>query len=93
MIVLQVSLFLSEKLLLTELLDVLAQLRLEVCSLVLVDDVNLSQLVQSLLHAWVHCDSLFLVCCSTKLANCVTHCLSVVAVVKSSLLLLTDSLE
>ena len=36
---------------------------------------------------------IFLVCGSTELANCVTHCLCVVVVVKRSFLLLTDSLH
>ena len=79
-------------LLLTQLLDVTSQLALQVSSLVLVDDVDLSQLVQSLLNAGVQFDSCSLICSGAQLANSITHGLSVISVVESSLLLLTDSL-
>ena len=69
-----------------------SQLALQVRGLVLVDDVNLGQLVQSLLNAGVHLDSCCLVCCGTQLAYSITHGLGVISVVESSLLLLTDSL-
>ena len=79
-------------LLLAQLLDVTSQLALQVSSLVLVDDVNLSQLVQSLLNAGVQFDCCSLICCGAQLANSITHGLCVISVVESSLLLLTDSL-
>ena len=84
----------SEKMcgLLAELLDVECQLGLQVGSLVLVNDVDLCELVERLLNAGVHlcCDGL--VGRGTKLAHCITHGLGVIAVVESSLLLLTDAL-
>ena len=77
--------------LLRQCVDVDRQLRFQVSCLVLVDDVNLSQLIQHLLYFREHACCLSLVGSSTKLTNRVTHCLSVVSVVESSLFLLTDS--
>ena len=62
-------------------------------SLVGVDDVDLGHLVQCLLYSGVHFDGSSLVGGSTQLANQITHGLSVVTIVESSLLLLTDSLD
>ena len=74
-----------------ELLDVTGELRLEIRSLILVNEVCLCQFVQHLLHSGELLFCLGLFGGSTELANCCTHCLSVVAVVKTTLLLLTDS--
>ena len=79
--------------LLSELVDVSRQLGLQVCSLVLVDKVCLCQLVQHLLYFRIQRYSLSLVVSCTQLANSITHCLTVVSVVESSLLLLSDSLD
>ena len=79
--------------LLRQFVDVDRQLRLQVSSLVLVDDVNLSQLIQHLLYLWVHGNGFSLVCSCTELSNGVTHSLSVIAVMKSSLFFLSDSLD
>ena len=79
--------------LLSELSDVLSCARLEVCSLLPVDDVLLSKLVEHLLELWEHCLSCFLVLLVAEVAEVVAHSLSVVAVVKSALLVLADALE
>ena len=78
---------------LAELMDVAGQLGLQVGSLVLVDDVCLSQFVQHLLDDGILLFSLGLVGSSTKLADGCTHVLCVVAVVQTTLLLLTDALD
>jgi hypothetical protein len=78
---------------LRELLDVLRELALEVGSLVLVDEVGLSQLVEHLLHDGILLLSLGLVGCGAELADGSAHRLAIVAIVEAALLLLTDSLE
>ena len=77
---------------LSELLDMTSQLGLEVGSLVLVNDVHLSQLIQHLLDSGVLLLGLSLVGSSTQCAYSSAHSLSIVTVVEAALLLLTDSL-
>ena len=83
----------TNKCLLSQLLDVTSQLRLQVCSLILMNNVYLGELVQSLLNTWEQLDSCSLVFCSTQFAYSITHGLSVIPVVESSFLLLADSLD
>jgi len=78
---------------LSELLDMTSQLGLQVGSLVLVDDVHLSQLVQHLLDSGVLLLGLSLVGGSTQCAHSSAHSLCIVTVVEAALLLLTDSLQ
>ena len=78
---------------LAELVDVEHEAGLDVGCLVLVDGVALSELVKHLLYLGEKFYGFSLVGGSTELANSVTHGLSVVTVVESLLLLLTDSLE
>ena len=75
-----------------QLLDVASELRLEVRSLVLVDDVALGELVKHLLDEWELLLGIGLVCSSTETTHSDTHVASVVAIVQTTLLLLTDSL-
>ena len=77
----------------TKLLDVACKLRLEVRSLVLVNDVHLCKLVEHLLYGGVHRLGLSLVCCCTQFTHSSAHSLCIVAVVEATLLLLADSLE
>ena len=72
--------------------DLLHQLGLEVGSLVLVDDIGLSQLVKHLLHRRIQLHSLFLVGHSAQLANCIAHGLAIITVVLVASLGLTNSL-
>ena len=67
--------------------------RLEVGSLLPVDDVLLSKLVEHLLELWEHSLRLSLVCGLAEVAEVVTHCLGVVTIVESALLVLTEALE
>lgn len=78
---------------LLEFCDVCAELRLQVCSLVLVDVVCLSELVQHLLNSGVHSLSFSLISGCAELTNCVTHGLSIVSVAQSSGFSLSDSLQ
>ena len=78
---------------LAQLFDVKAEARLQVCSLVFVDDVHLCELVQHLLNSGVHLHSLFLVCCSAQLANSVAHRLCIISVMQVSHFVLTDSFQ
>lgn len=78
---------------LSELVNVLSELRLEVCSLVGVDDVTLSELIQHLSSLREHSSSFCFVGSLAEIANEVTHGLSVVAVQKVALLSLADSLQ
>ena len=78
---------------LAQLGNVASELRLQVRSFVLVDDVYLGQLIHTLLYVGLHVHSGSLVGVCADLANSITHGLRVVSVVQSSLLLLTDSLE
>jgi hypothetical protein len=78
---------------LSQLVDVNAKARLQVCSLVLVDDVGLSQLVKHLLNLRVQSDSLFLVSHGAQLTNGIAHGLCIILVVKRPFLLLADSLH
>jgi len=75
-----------------QLVDLQSELRLQVGSLVLVDNVTLSQLVQHLLNNRVHLHCFFLIGHCTQLANSITHGLGVISVVQRSRLRLTDSL-
>ena len=78
---------------LSELVDVDCQLRLQVVSLVLVDNVCLSQFIQQFCNAWIHgcCGSL--ICSRTKFTNSISHGLTIISVVKSSFLFLSDSFQ
>ena len=80
-------------LLLCQFADMTTQTRLQVGSLVLVDNVGLCQFVQHLLNAGVKLDSLFLVSHSTQFAHCYTHRLCVILIMELFLPVLTDSLE
>lgn len=77
---------------LAELVDMLCQTRLQVCSFVSVDDVGLGQLVQHLLYHGELLSSLVLVSGSAELANSVTHRLCIVLVMQSLHLGLANSL-
>lgn len=78
---------------LLEFCDVCAELRLQVSSLVLVDVVSLSELVQHFLNSRVHSLSFSLISGCAELTNCVTHSLSIVSVAQSSGFSLSDSLQ
>mgnify|MGYP003554449368 FL=1 len=78
---------------LLEFCDVSAELRLQVSSLVLVDVVSLSELIQHLLNSRIHSLSFSLISCCAELTNCVTHGLCVVSVAQSSGFSLSDSLQ
>ena len=78
---------------LSQLVDVQSQLRLQVVSLVLVDNVCLSQLIQHLGDSGVHSNGFCLVCSSTELTNSISHGLTIISVVKSSCLFLSDSFQ
>ena len=71
----------------------LAESRLQISCLVLVDNVSLCQLVQHLLYNRVELNSLFLIRHATQLANSVTHSLCIISVVQGLNLVLTDSLQ
>jgi len=83
----------SSEMFLSEFLDVVSKLRLQVGSLVLVDELGLCEFVEHLLHDRILLLSFGLVGRSAELADCRTHSLTIVAVVEAALLLLTDSLE
>ena len=76
---------------LSELLDITCELGFQVRSLILVNEVCLGELVEHLLHSGELLLGLSLLGSSTELADSCTHSLCVVAIVKTSLLLLTDS--
>ena len=78
---------------LSELGDMLSQTRLQVSSLVCVDNVYLSQLVQKFLNSRIKLNSLFLVCHIAQLTDGIAHSLCIVLIVQSLLLVLTDSLD
>ena len=75
-----------------QLCDVLSKTRLQVSSLVLMNNVDLSQLVQKLLYCRIELCSLLLVSHVAQLANGIAHSLCIVLVMQSLLLVLTDSL-
>lgn len=78
---------------LAKLCDMRAEARLKVCSLIFVDDVSLSKLVQHLLDRGVQLDCLFLVAQCAQLAHGIAHGLCIVFVVQSLHLILTDALK
>ena len=67
--------------------------RLQVSGLILVNNVALSQFVEHLLHLRQQSLSLSGVSHGTKLANGITHCLGVIAIVQAACGRLTNSLE
>ena len=67
--------------------------RLDVRSLVLVDDVRLSELVEHLLHFGKKFYSSSLVSRGAELTHCVTHRLGIVAIVQATSGGLTNSLH
>ena len=67
--------------------------RLDIGSLILVNDVGLGQLVQHLLDGGIHLYGLFLVGYGTQFAHSVAHGFGVVLVMQRPCLLLTDSLD
>ena len=66
---------------LSQFLDMASQLRLEVASLILVDDIGLCKLVEHLLHGRILFFSFGLFSSSTELAHGSAHSLGIVAVV------------
>ena len=78
---------------LSQFVDMLAKTWLQVCSLVLVDNVGLSQFIQHLLYAGIQLDCLFFVSHCTQFTYSITHSLGVIAVVQRSRLCLTNSLH
>lgn len=78
---------------LSQLVDVESQLRLQVAGLVLVDYVLLCQLVQQACNARIHSHSRSLICRSTKFSDCISHRLSIISVMQSSFLFLSDSFQ
>ena len=77
---------------LSQLVHMQGKARLEVSSLVGMDDVGLSQLVKHLLHQWQQLLGLSLVGSGAELAHCIAHSLCIVAVVLGASLGLTQSL-
>ena len=78
---------------LAEACNMLAEARLEVSRLVLVDDVGLCQLVKHFLDARIKLNCFVLVCHSAQFANSIAHGLCIISVVQSSRLCLTDSFQ
>ena len=78
---------------LAEACNMLAEARLEVSRLVLVDDVGLCQLVEHFLDARIKLNCFVLVCHSAQFANSIAHGLCIISVVQSSRLCLTDSFQ
>lgn len=78
---------------LSELVNVLSELRLEVSSLVSVDDTALSELIEKLSSFRKHSSSLSLISGLAEIAYVVTHGLCVVVIEEIVLLSLTDSLQ
>ena len=70
-----------------------AEFRFQVCSLVLVDVVGLSEFVQHLLNSRIHSLSFSLISGCAELTNCVTHCFCIISVAQSSGFSLSDSLQ
>lgn len=83
----------TESIFLSQCSYVLAESRLQISCLVLVDNVSLCQLVQHLLYNRVELNSLFLIRHATQLAYSVTHSLCIISVVQGLNLVLTDSLQ
>ena len=78
---------------LAEACNMLAEARLEVSRLVLMDDVGLCQLVKHFLDARIKLNCFVLVCHSAQFANSIAHGLCIISVVQSSRLCLTDSFQ
>ena len=78
---------------LAEACNMLAEARLEVSRLVLMDDVGLCQLVKHFLDARIKLNCFVLVCHSAQFANSIAHGLCIIFVVQSSRLCLTDSFQ
>ena len=57
------------------------------------DNTALCKLVEGFLYAGVECYGLGFVCSGAQTTYCVAHSLGIIAIVESSLLLLTDSLQ